>query len=138
MTGGCGGGVELSAANSICSCPNPEYIVRPCIGNANWGGVNTATCGGDTQTMTVVFEAGPDCELVRKFKVKCGNNKLRVKIKSSLPEGTKLTVVVNGEEHWAFTNRRGIAKLKLRNQTGKKVVSIQGCDEFEKEVDCGE
>ncbi|RJP37716.1 MAG: hypothetical protein C4547_05320 [Phycisphaerales bacterium] len=57
--GACGGGSELSAMGSICSCPNPGYIVRPCIGNANWGGVNTATCGGTTQTMIVEFHAGP-------------------------------------------------------------------------------
>ncbi len=49
-----------------------------------------------------------------------------------------MTIVVNGDEHDIFVNRRGVAKLKLRNQTGKKVVSLQGCDEFEKEVDCGE
>lgn len=55
MVGPCGGGPELSASNSICSCPSPEYITRPCIGNSNFGGVNTATCGGPTQTMTVIF-----------------------------------------------------------------------------------
>ncbi|MFT5459963.1 MAG: hypothetical protein ACI9K2_006478 [Myxococcota bacterium] len=35
------------------NCPSPGYITRPCIGNANWGGVNTATCGGPTQMMGV-------------------------------------------------------------------------------------
>src|SRR5437868_6698781 len=57
--------VELNA-NSIadgahvCACPNPGYVVRPDIGpnNSSWGGVNTATCGGPTQTMTVTF-SGP-------------------------------------------------------------------------------
>ncbi len=42
---------ECSGSN----CPN-GYIVCPCIGNNNWGGVNTATCGGATQTMGVRFE----------------------------------------------------------------------------------
>ncbi|CAF4574168.1 unnamed protein product [Rotaria magnacalcarata] len=54
--GACGGGSELSAAGSICACPNPQYIVRPCIGNSNFGGVNTNTCGGPTQIMTVIFQ----------------------------------------------------------------------------------
>jgi hypothetical protein len=55
-TGTCGRGIELSAAGSICSCPNPEYVVRPCIETTvNWGGVNTATCSGPDQTMTVTF-----------------------------------------------------------------------------------
>ena len=53
--GACGGGRELSASGSICSCPT-DYIVRPCIGNSNWGGVNSATCGGSTQTMIVEFQ----------------------------------------------------------------------------------
>ena len=52
--GACGGGRELSAAGTVCWC-NTGYIVRPCIGNSNWGGANTATCGGSSQTMTVEF-----------------------------------------------------------------------------------
>jgi hypothetical protein len=44
---------------SSCSgsnCPSPGYLVRPCIGNYNWGGVNTATCTSNpSQTMTVSF-----------------------------------------------------------------------------------
>jgi hypothetical protein len=60
---GCGGGncggnanaVELNATGSNCACDDPGYIVRPGIGNPNWGGVNTATCDAPTQTMAVVF-----------------------------------------------------------------------------------
>jgi hypothetical protein len=37
------------------NCPNPGYLMRPCIGNSNWGGVNTATCGGASQTQTLTF-----------------------------------------------------------------------------------
>jgi len=55
----CNGGLEkIWADPAICSgsdCPSPSYIIRPCIMNPNWGGVNTATCGGPTQTMTVWF-----------------------------------------------------------------------------------
>jgi len=44
--------LECSGAN----CPNPGYLVRPCIGNLNWGGVNTATCTTNpSQNMTVEF-----------------------------------------------------------------------------------
>lgn len=56
--GGCGGGPELSADFGICSCPSPSYCVRPMIGNDNWGGINTSTCGGPSQTMEVVFIVG--------------------------------------------------------------------------------
>ena len=43
---------------SLCNgsnCPT-GYIIRPNIGNSNWGGVNTATCGGSSQQMTLIFE----------------------------------------------------------------------------------
>lgn len=39
-----------------CSCPNPGNIIRAGIGNSNWGGINTATCGGTTQWMELVAE----------------------------------------------------------------------------------
>jgi hypothetical protein len=52
----CGSGYELSASNSNCQCTNPAYILRPCIGNANWGGINGSTCGAGDQTMTVLFQ----------------------------------------------------------------------------------
>ncbi|CAM2708092.1 unnamed protein product [Rotaria socialis] len=56
QVGACGTGSELSAASSICACLSPDYLVRPCIGNSNFGGVNTNTCGGPTQIMTVIFQ----------------------------------------------------------------------------------
>lgn len=48
-------GVNMS---SLSACDNPGYIVKPCIGNTNWGGVNTATCGGPTQVITLEFTYG--------------------------------------------------------------------------------
>ncbi len=51
-TGTCGGGLEVTSTGSICNC-NSGYTSRPCIGNSNWGGVNTSTCGGPTQTIIV-------------------------------------------------------------------------------------
>ncbi|TAJ41037.1 MAG: HYR domain-containing protein, partial [Chitinophagaceae bacterium] len=61
--GNCGGPGALSATNGyVCSCDQNGYVVRPCIdlqsgyGNPNWGGVNTATCNGPSQNITVVFE----------------------------------------------------------------------------------
>ena len=54
-------------APSLCNgsnCPNPGYIIRPEIGsgNTNWGGVNTATCGGPTQVMELIFTTDVDYE----------------------------------------------------------------------------
>ncbi len=53
--GTCGNGVELST-NSTCICDNPGFSVRPCIGNQNWGGANTATCSAQSQTLTVTCQ----------------------------------------------------------------------------------
>jgi hypothetical protein len=48
---------ELSADGTTCACPTTGYDVRPCITtDANWGGVNTATCGAPSQTMTVTCQ----------------------------------------------------------------------------------
>lgn len=41
------------------NCPT-GYMIRPGIGNSNWGGVNTATCGGPNQRMTFTFEYAED------------------------------------------------------------------------------
>jgi cysteine-rich repeat protein len=48
-------GVELTTQTAICRCAT-GYCVRPCIGNSNWGGVNGATCTGDTQRMQVICQ----------------------------------------------------------------------------------
>lgn len=58
MVGECavtGSSIELSANGDMCYCTN-GYVARPCIGNENWGGANTATCSGPTQTITVKCE----------------------------------------------------------------------------------
>jgi hypothetical protein len=46
-------GIELTADNAACTCQNPGYSVRPCIAHQDWGGVNTTTCAGPSQTITV-------------------------------------------------------------------------------------
>jgi hypothetical protein len=46
------GGTALSAGISYCTC-GTGHSVRPCINNANWGGMNTATCSSPTQDMSV-------------------------------------------------------------------------------------
>lgn len=53
-----GDDVELNAANTgaDCSCGG-THTVRPCIGNANWGGIGASGCGAPTQNMRVEFFA---------------------------------------------------------------------------------
>jgi hypothetical protein len=63
------GQVELTASTNgtrDCNCGplgGADYTVRPEICNPNWGGVNTLTCNGPTQTMTVTFSGpgAPSC-----------------------------------------------------------------------------
>ena len=49
-------GVDTIASGS---CQSPGFIVRPDIRNRNWGGFNSPTCSGPSQTMTVTFTATP-------------------------------------------------------------------------------
>lgn len=60
-------GWELSVNNGNCACSG-GYCVRPCIGNLNWGGQGT-TCSAPSQTMTVVFSAGPPCPVTTGLTV---------------------------------------------------------------------
>jgi hypothetical protein len=48
------GGTELSVDIGVCFCSFGR-TVRPCLGNS-WGGVNTSTCGGPSQNITVVCD----------------------------------------------------------------------------------
>ncbi len=72
--GACGGvSKELSTAGTTCLCSNPASILRPCLTNANWGGIAGPTCSAATQTMKVVFEeaGGPSCNYItKKYKQK--------------------------------------------------------------------
>ena len=54
IVGPCGGGYELTSTGIICRC-NTGYTIRPCIGNRNWGAINSNTCSAGTQTMTLTF-----------------------------------------------------------------------------------
>jgi len=54
-TDNCGSYLELVASGDDCYCSDPGHILRPCINNNNWGGVNTDTCAAPAQTMTVAF-----------------------------------------------------------------------------------
>jgi hypothetical protein len=53
--GTCGAGIEINANAVICACAATAPVLRPCIGNTNWGGVGTATCGGPSQSIQLIF-----------------------------------------------------------------------------------
>jgi hypothetical protein len=49
------GGTEVTANGFVCSC-GTGYTARPCTGSGDWGGANTNTCFGPSQTLTVSCE----------------------------------------------------------------------------------
>ena len=51
----CGSGYELSANGPACVC-STGYSIRPCMANANWGGINGITCSAASQFITVIFQ----------------------------------------------------------------------------------
>ncbi|AGP38672.1 PKD domain-containing protein [Sorangium cellulosum] len=59
------GVVELTADGAECSCDS-RYVARPCVGNENWGGVNSDSCFPPSQTISVVCEGeggpAPTCD----------------------------------------------------------------------------
>jgi len=55
--GSCAGSTEIELDLGVCFCEFPGHSVRPCVGfGGEWGGINTTTCSGDTQNMTVSCE----------------------------------------------------------------------------------
>jgi hypothetical protein len=52
---GQGVAMEINADGTFCNCTSAP-LVRPCIGNNNWGGVGGQNCGATTQTMEVICE----------------------------------------------------------------------------------
>lgn len=55
FTGFCGTDLELNVDFGVCFCTSFP-TVRPCEGFGDWGGIGTTTCGGPSQTMTVVCQ----------------------------------------------------------------------------------
>jgi hypothetical protein len=48
-------GVEVTIDTQPCQCTFGRAL-RPCIGNENWGGVGTNTCGAESQTISLICQ----------------------------------------------------------------------------------
>jgi len=69
-----------------------------------------------------------DCDLVKKFKAKCRNGKLTGVLKSSLPQGTIVTLGNNDTDiQRVELNRKGKGKAVWTNQTGEHSVCFGEC-----------
>ena len=51
--------LSVRGAGTSCACANPSWSLNACIGNANWGGVNTNNCPPPTQRITLTFIRPP-------------------------------------------------------------------------------
>jgi len=115
------------------------------FGHDGFLGVNPGP-EGDPSDPTWVLSDAPieegvcepvNCDLIRKFKIKCRGGLLKALVKSELSEGTELTIDNNGELFIMTINRKGKGKLKWKNQTGLHTVFIDDCPEHVKAVNCG-
>ncbi|RJP32059.1 MAG: hypothetical protein C4547_14415 [Phycisphaerales bacterium] len=79
---------------------------------------------------------GLDCDAISKFAVSCKRGKLKAKVKSSLPEGTELTIDNDGDVKTLVIDGRGGGVVKYKQQTGTHHVSIVECPRHEREVAC--
>lgn len=57
IEGGAGTPRALGVNQGACSCGN-GYSLRPAIANSNWGGINSLTCSGPSQTMRLELVQG--------------------------------------------------------------------------------
>jgi len=113
-------------------------IAIDCNGNGLHDGDDIASGRSkDANGNGIPDECELTCELIRKFKVKCRNTKLKVKVKSSMVEGIELTIDNNGDQRVITLDHKGNGKVKWRNQTGVHTVRIVECPEYVKVVDCG-
>jgi len=79
-----------------------------------------------------------NCDSLRRFRVNCNRGRLSASVKSSLPEGTQLTLDNNGDRRNVVTiNARGRAKGKWTEQAGVHTVSVVECPERFGQTDCG-
>ncbi|RJP32949.1 MAG: hypothetical protein C4547_12940 [Phycisphaerales bacterium] len=74
---------------------------------------------------------GLDCDAIHKLSAKCRGGKLTAKVKSSLPQGTELTIDNDGDPRLMMINARGKGKVRWTGQSGMRDVCIAECPEIE-------
>ncbi len=96
------------------------------------GGLWAAGFRGD-----VFHLAGTDtCGSIDKFKAKCKRGKLTTIVKSSLAQGTILTIDHEGDRRSVSVDRKGKAKARFTGQPGTHTVFVVECPEHVRQTDC--
>ncbi|MCG3131279.1 MAG: hypothetical protein FLDDKLPJ_02069 [Phycisphaerae bacterium] len=80
--------------------------------------------------------AGVECDAIDTFKTVCRDAKLIAKIRSSLPEGTLLTIDNSGDRLTMTVGADGRGKVKWKEQSGPHTVFIIECPRFARDADC--
>jgi len=64
--GTCGGGAEIQVKSNgkgrICQCDSQDLVIRPCIGNDNWGGPAGNACESATMTLSITVWGKPTAQ----------------------------------------------------------------------------
>ncbi len=82
-------------------------------------------------------EPSVECERIDKLKARCRSGRIKAKIKSSLEEGTELTVTNDGDHRTMRIKPSGKGKVKYKNQTGEHTILLLDCPAISELVACG-
>ncbi len=82
-------------------------------------------------------EPSVECDRIRKLKAFCRNSKIKAKVKSSLDEGTELTVTNAGDHRTMRIKPSGKGKVKYKKQAGEHTILLLDCPAVSEVVDCG-
>lgn|GEM_PF-1839891 len=96
--------------------------------NTNTGQWTLVGSGGYSDVRGSDFlDGGINCNLIKKFKNKCKNGKLKAKVKSGLPGGTVLHIDNSVNQKTVVLNNKGNGKAKWTGQSGQRRMSIVEC-----------
>ncbi len=79
-----------------------------------------------------------ECDRIRKLKARCRNGRIKAKVKSSLDEGTELTVTNDGVHRTMRIKPNGRGKVKYKKQTGDHTILLLNCPRVSQQVTCDE
>ncbi len=106
-----------------------------------WGAA--AACHDSTTAFDFVRFGVPeedpvDCDAIRAMKARCRNGRIKARVKSSLDEGTELTVTNDGDHRTMRIKPNGRGKVKYKKQSGEHTILLLNCPAISRVVECRE
>jgi len=92
----------------------------------------------ERRCMAVSIFSWIDCDLITRTRLRCLTRKVKVRLRSSLSEGTILTLEANEERKSLEINSRGGGRVKFRKQAGDNEICILDCADSCHLVNCPE